>query len=88
LEPKSNYDIRILGSHLGKILFMTLARALIQSAAMVGLAVAAIGIVTSSGTARAQTWMLLGCEGGCVTLAETTRRESAVGSVRVIAELI
>jgi len=67
---------------------MTLARALIQSAALVALAVAAIGIATSSGTTRAQTWMLLGREGGCVTLAEAARRESAVGSVRVIAELI
>ncbi len=67
---------------------MTLARALIQSAAMVALAVAAVGIVTSSGTAGAQTWMLLEREGGCVTLAETARRGSAVGSVRVIAELI
>ncbi len=67
---------------------MTLAQALIQSAAMVALAVAAVGMVTSSGTAWAQTWILLGREGGCVTLAETTRRESAVGSVRVIAELI
>jgi len=55
---------------------------------MVALAFAAVGMVTSSGTAWAQTWILLGREGGCVTLAETARRESAVGSVRVIAELI
>jgi hypothetical protein len=75
LEPKSNYDFRKLGAHLGKILFMTLARALTQSAAMVALAVAAVGMVTSSGTAWAQTWILLGREGGCVTLAEAARRK-------------
>jgi len=61
---------------------------LTQSAALAALAVAAIGIATSFGTTRAQTWMLLGREGGGVTLAEAARRESAVGSVRVIAELI
>ena len=54
---------------------MTLAQALIQSAAMVALAVAAVGIVTSSGTAGAQTWMLLERECGCVTPAEAGRRK-------------
>ncbi len=47
-----------------------------QSTALAVLAVAAIGIVTSSGTAGAQTWILLGREGGCVTPAEAARRKS------------
>lgn len=54
---------------------MTLAQTLTKSTAMVALAVAAAGIVTSSDTAWAQTWMLLGREGGCVTLAEAARRK-------------
>ena len=55
---------------------MTPLRALTQGTAIVALAVAATGFVTSSGTAWAETWMLMGREGGCVTLAEAARRKS------------
>ena len=56
---------------------MTLVRALTQGTAIVALAIAATGYVTSSGTAWAETWMLLGREGGCATLAEAARRKPA-----------
>ncbi len=39
------------------------------------IAFAATELVTSSGTAWAETWLLLGREGGCVTLAEAARRK-------------
>ncbi len=39
------------------------------------LAVAASGFATLPGTAWAETWMLLGREGGCATLAEAARRK-------------
>ncbi len=42
---------------------------------MVALAVAAAGFVTGLGTAWVETWMLLGREGGCATLAEAARRK-------------
>ncbi len=54
---------------------MTLTRPLTQGMAMVALAFAAAGLVTSSGMAWAETWLLLGREGGCVTLAEAARRK-------------
>lgn len=60
---------------------MPLIRALIQGTAIVAivaivaLATAATGFATSSGWARAETWMLLARAGGCVTLAEAARRK-------------
>ncbi len=42
---------------------------------MVALAVAAAWLVTTSATTSAETWMLLGREGGCATLAEAARRK-------------
>ena len=42
---------------------------------MVALAFAVAGPATSSGTAWAETWMLMGREGGCVSLAEAARRK-------------
>ncbi len=48
---------------------------------MVVLAIAAAGFVTSFGTAWAETWMLLGREGGCATLAEAARRKPVFDGV-------
>ena len=81
MAAKSNYDFRELGAYLGKSRFMKLVRALIQGTAMAALAIAAAGFVTASGTAWAETWMLLGREGGCVTLADAARRKSEFDGV-------
>ncbi len=57
---------------------MTLVRTLTRVAALVA---AAAEFVTSSGTARAENWMLLGREGGCVTLAQAARRKPVFDGV-------
>ncbi|MCZ6637462.1 MAG: hypothetical protein O7C66_04625 [Alphaproteobacteria bacterium] len=45
------------------------------------IAVAIAGIATSPGTALAETWMLMGREGGCVTITEAARRKSEFDGV-------
>ena len=51
-----------------------MVRALTQGSA-VALAVAAAGLAAAPATASAETWMLMGREGGCVTLAAAARRK-------------
>ena len=75
MAAKPNYDFRERRANLGKTGCMTLVRDLTRGTAMVALAFAVAGFVTLSGTAWAETWMLLGREGGCVTLAEAAQRE-------------
>ena len=53
---------------------MTVMRVLTLRAVRVALAIVVAGLVASPGTALAETWMLMGREGGCVTLAEAARR--------------
>ncbi len=48
---------------------------------IVAFAVAAAGLVTPFGTAWAETWMLMGREGGCASLAEAARRKPVFDGV-------
>jgi len=54
---------------------MTMVRALSGRAVLLALAFVAAELVTARGTAWAEGWMLMGREGGCVSIAEAAQRK-------------
>ncbi len=54
---------------------MTLVRTMTRHAALLVLAYVAAGFAFSPGTAWAETWVLMGREGGCVSIADAALRK-------------